>query len=152
MSKGKISFLKIAVVVVGVFVLGFMLWEPHLEGRNVNSTFFEVYFKDAFLAYAYTASISFFVALYQVYKLLRYVEGNKILSVDSVIALRTIKNCGRILLAFVLGAMGYLFIVRPEEDIAGGVFMCLIAIAVSGGISAVAGRYQKTLQNVMGKN
>lgn len=48
---------------LGISTLALMLWEPHLEGRNVNATLFEIYFRDPFLAYAYTASIVFFVAL-----------------------------------------------------------------------------------------
>ncbi|KND52118.1 MAG: putative membrane protein [Parcubacteria bacterium C7867-003] len=152
MNKTTVTILKVGVVVMGIFVLVFMLWEPHLEGRNVNSTFFEVYFKDPFLAYAYIASVAFFVALYQTFKLLGNVGENKIFTPESLKSLRTIKYCGRVLLAFVLGFMGYLFIVRPEEDIAGGVFMCLIAVVVSGGIATVASRFEKVLQGIIGKN
>lgn len=149
MNKTTITVLKAVVVIIGIFVLGFMLWEPHLEGRNVNSTFFEVYFKDAFLAYAYTASVAFFVALFQAFKLLGYADQGNVISTESLKSLRYIKYCGRVLLAFVLGAMGYLFILRPEEDIAGGVFMCLIAIVVSGVIAIVSGRYEKILKGVI---
>ena len=70
-----------------------MLWEPHVEGRNAHATLFEMYFKDPFLAYAYIASIPFFVALYQAFKVLGYVGQNKIFSQAAVKALRTIKYC-----------------------------------------------------------
>jgi hypothetical protein len=53
------------IVLFGIGVLAFMLWEPHLEGRNVHASLFQIYFKDPFLAYAYVASIPFFVGLYQ---------------------------------------------------------------------------------------
>ncbi len=58
-------------MLTGTGALALMLWEPHLEGRNAHGTIFEIYFKDPFLAYAYTASIAFFVALYQIFTLLR---------------------------------------------------------------------------------
>ena len=57
-----------------------MLWEPHIEGRNAHATLFEIYFKDPFLAYAYIASIPFFVALFQAFTILGYVGQNKAFS------------------------------------------------------------------------
>ena len=45
----------------GIGALAFLLWEPHLEGRNANATPYELYFNDPFLAYAYVASVSFFM-------------------------------------------------------------------------------------------
>ncbi len=50
------------VVFLGIGALGFLLWEPHLEGRNAHATTFEIYFHDPFLAYVYVGSIPFFVA------------------------------------------------------------------------------------------
>lgn len=73
MKRSSILFLQAVVVLIGIGVFVFMLWEPHIEGRNANATLFEIYFQDPFLAYAYTASIAFFVALYQVFKLLGYI-------------------------------------------------------------------------------
>ena len=147
MKKSSTIFLQVIVVLIGIGVLAFMLWEPHIEGRNVNATLLQIYFNDPFLAYAHTASIAFFVALYQAFKLIGYIEQNKIVSLDSVRAVRIIKYCGMTLLAFVLGAEAYLFIARPEDDIAGGVFMGLLMIVVSGVIAAIATRFEKHLQN-----
>jgi hypothetical protein len=48
-----------------------MLWEPHVEGVNAHATLFEKYF-NPFVVYAYVASIPFFVALYQAFKVLGY--------------------------------------------------------------------------------
>jgi hypothetical protein len=149
MNKKTITLSKFLIIVVGIFVLIFMLWEPHLEGRNIDSTIFEVYFKDPFLAYVYTASIAFFVALYQAYRLIVNVDKNRVVSIDSMNSLRIIKKSGRVLLVFVLGVMGYLIIIRPEEDITGGIFMSLLAIVVSGAISIVASKYEKTLKRIM---
>lgn len=70
MKKGPAIFLQTVIVLIGIGALAFMLWEPHIEGRNAHATLFEIYFKDPFLAYAYIASTPFFVALYQAFKLL----------------------------------------------------------------------------------
>src|SRR3954463_2838199 len=91
MNRGSILFLKVVVVLIGIGGLALMLWEPHIEGRNVHATLFEIYFKDPFLACAYIGSVAFFVALYQSFTLLTYIGQNKIFSQASVNALKTIK-------------------------------------------------------------
>jgi hypothetical protein len=53
MKKSSTIFLQVVLVLIGMAALAFLLWEPHLEGRNVHATLFEIYFKDPFLAYAY---------------------------------------------------------------------------------------------------
>src|SRR5215813_5491420 len=87
-------FLQAVVVLIAIGALALLLWEPHVEGRNAHATPFEVYFNDPFLAYAYIASIPFFVALYQAFKVLGYAGQNRIFSPAAVKALRTIKYCG----------------------------------------------------------
>jgi hypothetical protein len=147
MKKNTTTFLQIATVLVGIGTLAFLLLEPNLEGRNVNSTLFEVYFKDPFLAIAYTASIAFFVALYQAFKVFGFIGQNNTFSQATAKALRTIKYCGRILVGFILAGEAYLVIVRPEEDIAGGIFMGLIAIVIFGAIAIMGARFEKVVQN-----
>ena len=70
MKRSSTIFLQIVIVLIGIGALALLLWEPHLEGVNKHATLFEMYFKDSFLAYVYVASIPFFVALYQAFKVL----------------------------------------------------------------------------------
>jgi hypothetical protein len=150
MKKSSTIFLQVVIVLIGIGTLALMLWEPHLEGRNVHATLFEIYFKDPFLAYAYTASITIFVALYQAFKLLGYIGRNEVFSQRSVKALRTIKYCAMILVAFIVGAEAYFFIaVRGKDDIAGGVMIGLLMIFVSVVIATAAGVFERTLQNAV---
>src|SRR5882724_1221426 len=108
MKRSSTIFLQVVIVLIGIGALALMLWEPHLEGRNMHATLFEIYFKDPFLAYAYLASIPFFVALYQAFKVLGYAGQNKVFSQAAVIALRTIKYCAIAIIGFV--AVGEIFI------------------------------------------
>lgn len=150
MKRGSTIFLQVVIVLIGIGVLAFMLGMPHLEGRNKNATVFEIYFKDPFLAYAYTGSIAFFVALYQAFKLLRYVARNEVFSQHSVKALRTIKYCALTLVAFLLGAEAWFFIVMSgKDDIAGGVMMGLMLIFISTIIGTAAAVFEKTLQSAV---
>jgi len=131
-------------------VLAFMLWEPHLEGRNAGASAFEIYFKDPFLAYVYTASIAFFVALYQAVKLLGCIRRNEVFSVDSVRALRTIKYCAIALVGFIAAAEAYIFIaVRGKDDIAGGVMIGVFLLFVSLVIGSAAAVFERLLQNAV---
>ena len=149
MKRSSTIILQIVIVALGVGALAFMLWEPQIEGRNLHSTLFQIYFNDPFLVYAYTGSIFFFVALYQAFKLLGYIGQNKVFSLDSVKALRTIKYCAEIIVGFIVAAEAYLFIVRPGDDIAGGVFMGLLIIFVSGVVAITAAVFEKTTQSAV---
>jgi hypothetical protein len=146
-KRSATRFLQVVIVLVGLLALALMLWEPHLEGRNAHATTFEIYFKDPFLAYAYLASIAFFVALFQAFMLLGYIGQDRAFSSDSVKALRTIKHCAIALVAMIGAAVAYLFIaVRGKDDIAGGVFIGLMLILASAITGTVAGVFERRLR------
>lgn len=116
----------------------------------MNATVFEIYFKDPFLACAYIASVPFFVALYQTFTLLKHVRQDKIFSLDSVRALRTIKFCAISLVASIMAAEAYFFIFRRgKDDIAGGVAVGLFLMFVSAIIAAIADVFENLLQSVV---
>src|SRR4026207_353865 len=101
MKRSSTIFLQVVIVLVGIGALALLLWEPHLEGRNARATFFEIYFKDPFLAYVYVASIPFFLALSQAFKVLGYIRQNIVFSQAAVKALRMIKLCAIAIVVFV---------------------------------------------------
>src|SRR5258707_12100439 len=122
MKRSSTIFLQVVIVLIGIGALGLMLWEPHIEGRNAHATLFQIYFNDPFLAYAYIASIPFFVALYQAFKVLGYVRQNRTFSLATVKALGTIKYCAIAIIGFV--AVGVIFIMFGDlEDRPAGGFM-----------------------------
>jgi len=151
MKKSSTVFLQVVIVLMGIGALALLLWEPNIEGRNAHATLFQVYFNDPFLAYVYTGSIAFFLALYQAFKLLGYIGRSEVFSQASVKALRTIKYCAMIIIAFLVGAEGYINIVqrKVEEDIAGGVMMGLVMIFVSAVIATTAAVFERTLQSAV---
>ena len=149
MKRSSTIFLQVVIVLVGIGTLALMLWERHIEGRNAHATLFEIYFKDPFLAYAYIASIAFFVALHQAFKLLGYIGQNKAFSQSSVQALRRIKYCGLALVGFVLGGEVFILFGNSSDDRAGGVFMGLLATLVSIVITTVAAVFEKLLKTVV---
>src|SRR6266496_4088426 len=148
MNRGSILFLKAVVVIIAIGALAVLLWEPHVEGRNAHATLFEIYFKDPFLAYAYIASIPFFVALYQAFKVLGYAGQNKVFSQAAVKALRTIKYCAIAIIGFVV--VGEIFIMLGDsDDRAGGVFMGILITFGSIVIATAAAMFERILQNAV---
>src|SRR5436309_11802725 len=141
-------FLQAVIVLIGICALALMLWEPHIEGRNAHATLFEIYFKDPFLAYAYVASIPFFMALYQSFKVLGYAGHNKVFSQAAVAALRTIKYCAIAIIGFV--AVGEIYIMLSNsDDRAGGVFIGILITFGSIVIAAAAAMFERILQNAV---
>jgi hypothetical protein len=151
MKRGSTIFLQVVIALLGVGVFAFLLWEPLLEGRNVNATLFEIYFKDPFLAYIYLAFVPFFVGLYQAFNILRYARRNEIFFPRFVRALRIIKYCALTTAILIIGAEGYLFIfMRGKDDIAGGVMMGVLIIFVSAIIATAAAVFERRLQKTSG--
>jgi amino acid permease len=141
-------FLQLVIVFIGIGALALLLWEPHIEGRNAHATLFQIYFNDPFLAYAYIASISFFVALYQAFKVLGYARHNEMFSQASIKALRTIKFCAVAIIAFVAG--GEIFIMfSNSDDRAGGVFIGLLIAFGSIVVVAAAATFERILQDAV---
>ena len=150
MKRGSTIFLQIVILLLGAGVLAFLLGLPQVEGRNVNATQFEIYFKDPFLAYIYLAFVPFFVGLYQGFKILSYARRDEIFFQRSVRALRIIKYCALTTAIFILGAEGYLFIfIRGTDDIAGGVMMGVFVIFMCAVISTAATVFERILINAV---
>ena len=147
MKRSSTVFLQVVIVLIGLSALALMLWEPHIEGRNAHATLFEVYFKDPFLAYAYVASLPFFAALHQAFKILGYAGQQKAFAQKAARSLRTIKYCALALIGLV--AVGEIFLMFGEsDDRAGGVFMGVLITLGSTAVAAVAARFERTLEGV----
>jgi hypothetical protein len=146
MKRAQTIFLQAVIILIGTGALTFLLWEPHLEGRNAHATLFQIYFNDPFLAFAYVGSTPFFVALYQAFRLLGYVRQDRTFSEASVKALRTIKYCALTIIGFV--ATGEIFILSSNsDDHAPGVMMGVVitfgSIVTAAAASTLEGILQK---------
>ena len=116
------------------------------EGRAVNLDLFSIY-TDPFIIYGYVVSIAFFVALWEAYKLLGYIGQNKVFSLSSVKALRTIKYCAIIISVMYVAGMPFLVSVADKDDAPGAVGFGLIFILVSIVVATFAAVLQKLVQS-----
>ena len=140
-------FLQAVIVLIGMGAVAFLLWEPHVEGRNANSTLFAIYFNDPFLAFAYVASISFFAALYQGFKVIGYARTNDIFSQAAVRALWTIKICAIVLIGFVV--VGEAIILPNADDRPPPLVMGLLITFGSTVIASAASIFERILHDAI---
>jgi hypothetical protein len=150
MKRVVAMFLQMVLVLMAIGVLTLLLWEPHLEGRNVSATLFQIYFNDPFLAYIYVAFIPFFIGIWQAIILSGFLGQNKIFSPASMKALQTIKLCALVTAGFIVGAEAWLFIFeRGKDDIAGGVAMGLLIIFLSLIVATAAVVFERILRKAL---
>jgi hypothetical protein len=134
-------------VLVGIGVLAAILRFPQTEGRAAHLSLVEVYL-DPGVAYGYTASIPFFVALYQAFRVLGYAARNEAFSERSLRAVRTIKHCAMLLIGFSVAGVVYLSVaIRGQDDIAGGVALGVFTTFGSIVVAAAAAVFERLLQN-----
>jgi hypothetical protein len=146
-KRSSTAFLQTLIVLIGTGALTFLLWEPHVEGVNAHAKFFAVYL-DLFVAYAYVASIPFFVALYQAFKVLGYVRQDRIFSQEAVNALRTIKFCALAIIGFV--SVSVIFMMNGDrDDRPAGVFMRILVAFPSIVVATGAAMAERILQNAV---
>lgn len=141
-------FLQAVVVLIGVSALAFLLWEPHLEGKNANATPYEIYFTDPFLAYVYLASVSFFTALYHAFRLLGHAGTNRLFSREAVRAVRSIRACSMTLIVSVV--VGEIILLPHADELPPPIVMGLLMIAGSTVVAAAMSLSEKVLLREIG--
>ena len=149
MKKGSTTFLQVVIALIAIVALIVMIRFPLTEGRAVNLDLFSIY-SDPFILYGYLASIAFFVALYQAFKLLGYIGENKIFSLNSVKALRTIKYCAITLsISIVMAALYIRIFHAKDDDPAGFIAIAILATFTSTVIATAAAVFEKLLQRAV---
>jgi len=134
---------------MAVGALAGMIRFPLTEGRAINLDLFSIY-SDPFILFAYVASIPFFVALYQAFKLLGHIGRNEVFSLSSVKTLSIIKYCAIILSILIVIAVVYIRIQHNKDDdpagfIAMGIFTTITSIV----IATAAAIFEKLLQRAV---
>ena len=149
MKRIPIVFLQAVLVFIFILALALLIWFPLTEGRAANLDLFSIYL-DPFILYAYAASIAFFVALIQAYKLLRYIGENKVFSLKAVKTLKSIKWCAVLLsILIVLGGLFIKLFYSKEDDPAGFLMICIITTFVSFIIATAAAIFETLLQKAI---
>lgn len=147
MKRISALLLQGAVVLIGLAALAFLLWEPHVEGRNAHATIFEIYFKDPFLAYVYLGSVPFFVALYRAFGLFEHLKQKGAWSQSTLDALRAIKRCALAMLGFVAGGVVIILLFGDPDDRPAGIFMSFLVASTAGLMATAAAIFARKIRS-----
>jgi uncharacterized membrane protein YbjE (DUF340 family) len=144
MKRISTLFLKVVILLVAMIVLLYMVWAPQTEGRAANLDIISIY-TDPFIIYCYIASISFFMALYQAFKFLGYVDNDKAFSPSAVKAVRNIKYCAITLGGLIILGIIYIRLFANGDDPTGVTVLGIITAFASIVIATGAAVFERLL-------
>ena len=152
MNRGSTIFLRLVISLIAIAALAVCVFPlPRMisqEAAKTPDTAWQIYL---FLIGAYIQAALFLFALYQAFKLLNYIDGNKAFSELSVRALRHIKHSALTIGLLMVTGIVWLMVLSAGtgEDSAGPVMMGLIGTFASSVVAAVAAVLQTQVQKVI---
>ena len=148
MKRGSTIFLKIAVFLIGSPVLALSIFGLYwLPNNPVNPDYDQILYP--IVIGMYVSIIPFFVALYQAFKLLSYIDKNQAFSELSVKALKNIKFCAMAISGLYLVILPFVFLVADLDDAPGLVIVGMVPVFASMVIAVFAAVLQKLLQEAI---
>jgi hypothetical protein len=139
-------FLRFVILLTAIVALVGLIRFPQTEGRAANLDLISIY-TDPFIIYVYIGSIAFFVALYQAFKLLNYIDRNKAFSKGAISTLKNIKFASLSLIGFIALALFYIRFFAYGDDPAGPTALGILVSFIIAVIAITAAVFQKRLQN-----
>ena len=148
MKQGSTFFLKIAVFLMGVPVLALGIFGlTDLVNNPVNPDYAHILYP--IVIGLYVSVIPFFVALYQAFKLLSYIDKGQAFSDISVIALKNIKFCALTISGLYVVILPFVYLVADLDDAPGLIIVGMVPIFASLVIAVFAAVLQRLLQEAI---
>ncbi|MDE5051681.1 DUF2975 domain-containing protein [Niallia taxi] len=151
-KQGSVTFLKVVVFLVGIAVLALCIyWMPVLTIKDLKAHPGGDYTLYPLLVCAYGVCITFFIALFQVYKLLTYIGRDNAFSELALTSLKRIKKCAFTAIFFLLLMIISLKVISAinEDDVAGPISISLMGILATCIITAIVDVLQKPLKHFL---
>ncbi|MBT2686832.1 DUF2975 domain-containing protein [Bacillus sp. ISL-47] len=150
MKQGTTLFLKIAVILIGIPILALCIFLVPEIG-DVAAQLLPGF---AFIGYLasiifYASAIPFYFALYQAFKLLRYIDKNKAFSELSVKSLKKIKYCAITISSLHVLVLPLFYLFAEKDDAPGVIFVGLVVPFASMVIAVFAAVLQKLLKEAI---
>ena len=148
MKRGSTLFLKVVVILIGMPILALGIYGVYwLPSNPVNPDY--AYILYPILIGLYVTVIPFFVALYQTFKLLSYIDKNQAFSELSVKALKKIKFCALTISGVYVVILPFVFLVAELDDAPGLVLVGMVPVFASMVIAVFAAVLQKLLKDAI---
>lgn len=148
MKRGTITFLKLAIFIIGISVLMLCIfWLPWMAGSAAEMNPEYAYLKYPVLIGLYITAIPFFLALYQSLKLLIFIQSQNAFSELAVGSLKQIKYCAiTIIILYVIG----IFFLVSQKALHPGIAILGVAILFAAFIISVfTAVLQELLRNAL---
>ncbi|PLR99085.1 DUF2975 domain-containing protein [Bacillus sp. T33-2] len=148
MKRGSTLFLRMAVFLIGTPVLALCIFGLSWLAKNpVNPVYAHILYP--IVIGMYVSAIPFFVALYQAFRLLSYIDQNKAFSQISVKALKNIKYCAITISTFYVVLMPFVYVVAEKDDAPGLIIIGMVPIFASMVIAIFAAVLQRLLKEAI---
>ncbi|KWX88129.1 hypothetical protein AMQ83_08725 [Paenibacillus riograndensis] len=150
MQRGTTLFLKAAVILMGIPVLALCIFAvPAIADFAA-----ELYPDMTFIKYLvfidlYASAVPFYIALYQAFRLLGYIDRNKAFSELSVRVLKNIKYCAIVISGLYVAGLPLFYLMAEKYDAPGIIVIGLVIIFASLVIAVFAAVLQKLLKEAI---
>ncbi|WP_347551270.1 DUF2975 domain-containing protein [Pseudalkalibacillus hwajinpoensis] len=150
MKRGTTLFLRLAVILMGIPVLALCIFLVPEIGNVVAQMFPKfAYMKYLVSIVFYASAIPFYFALYQAFKILRYIDKSKAFSELSVKSLKKIKYCAITISSLHVLVLPLFYIFAEIDDAPGVIFIGLVVPFASMVIAVFAAVLQRLLQEAI---
>jgi cellulose synthase/poly-beta-1,6-N-acetylglucosamine synthase-like glycosyltransferase len=150
MNRGTTLFLKAAVILIGIPVLALCIFlVPEIANFAAELYPDMSYIKSLVFIDLYASAIPFYIALYQAFKLLGYIDKNNAFSELSVQVLKNIKFCALIISGLYAVGMPLFYLIAEMDDAPGVIVIGLVIIFASMVIAVFAAVLQKLLKEAI---
>ncbi|MBC1934971.1 DUF2975 domain-containing protein [Listeria grandensis] len=150
MKRGSTLFLKLVVLLIGIVMLALCIvglpWiaiHTNEETPAFNRALYPI------LISMFISAVPFFIALYQAWKVLAYIDKGQAFSMLSVTALKRIKYCAAIISGLYLLTSPLFYYLAQKDDAPGILLIALIIMFASIIIATFAALLQRLLQEAI---
>ncbi|RAP75771.1 DUF2975 domain-containing protein [Paenibacillus montanisoli] len=148
MEWGTALFLKVTVFLLAIPILALCVVGLPIFAKGA-ADLYSAYWLYPLLAIIYAAAIPYFIALFQAWKLLSYIDKNQAFTDLSVEALKKIKSCGFTISILFTAAMPFVYFIADEDDAPGAIVLGMVVMFASFVIAVFAAVLQKLLKQAI---
>lgn len=148
MKQGSTLFLKLAIIVIGSPVLVLCILGLYWLISNPSNPQY-AYILYPIIIGIYVSAVPFYIALYNAFRLLTYIDKSKAFSQSSVKALNNIKYCAITISALYTLLMPFVYILADKDDAPGAIIIGMLPIFASMVISVFAAVLERLLQEAI---
>ena len=150
MKQGTTLFLKIALILIGIPILALCIFFVPGAADFAAKLYPDMaYIKYLIYILMYATALPFYLALYQAFKLLSYIDKNKAFSELSVKALKVIKYCAVTISILYITGMPLFYLIADKDDAPGIIVIGMVIIFASMVIAVFAAVLQRLLREAI---